>query len=264
MRAEATSKALIGDLLFRTAVFEGLGRRRCDLLTRHAIEREYARGEIACREDSPSDGLLILAQGSLRLSVATGLGNPVLMRVQAAPAAIITAGLLDGGPNGVTAVASCPCVMHVVLRDSFIRYCGRHPDLLIRLVTEIGGHLRRTSAFIDLIIATGTRQRLARALLDLMDEAGTSEFVLPCNHAELAARLGTVRELIYRNLKLLEARGILSFSGKHIAVTDAVGLMSEAGRPAGSPHVFESHGALPNPACFILEPAPGPRPSDTA
>lgn len=174
------------------------------------------------------------------------------MRDQIAPAAIITAGLLDGGLNGATAVARSDCTARILLREAFMAFCRRHPDLALRLMSEIGTHLRRMAAFVDLVTAAGIQQRLARVLLDLRDEAGSEQFALPCGQAELAARLGTVRELIYRHLKLLEARGVLRFAGKQIVVTDSAALLCAAGVSIVTEHVFEPHAAPPHPACLVL------------
>lgn len=184
--------------------------------------------------------------------LAKALGGSVVRREQTAPAALMTAGLFDGGLNWATASASSGCTIYVLRRKPFVRFCRRNPHLTIRLLSEVGGHLRRTSAFIDLITAGGTCQRPARVLLDLMDEGGSARFALPYSHAELGARLGTVRELIYRNLKLIESRGVLQFSGKEI--TERVAALSAVARVySGAVRVFESQAAPPIPACFVVE-----------
>ena len=53
--------------------------------------------------------------------------------------------------------------------------------------------------------------------------AGT-EFQLPATHQELANQLGTVRELISRNLMRLQAEGLLDVNGRQIVVKDLQGL----------------------------------------
>ena len=241
------------DILLHTAAFAALGSQRCAVLAGQGIERTHPRGGVIFREDSPSEGLLILARGGLRLTVRSGVGGSVAVRDENAPGVIATAGLLDGGPNCATAVAISECLTYLLPREPFLRFCRRNPDVAICLLAEIGAHLRRTSAFIDLVTATSVYQRVARVLLDLMEDAGTAEFILPCSQTELAARLGTARELIYRNLKLLESKGVLRFSGKRVVIADAPALFTAAGASSGAPHVFESHAAPPHPACFILQ-----------
>ncbi len=246
-------KSLGSEVLLETAAFASLGPRRCAVLARCATRRVHAKGEAVFREESVSEGLYIIVRGALRLNIRTAMGGSVVVGEQAAPAAIVTVGLLDGGPNRATGIAASDCTAYILRRDPFIRFCRRNPDATIGLLSEIGAHLRRTSAFIDLMTAAGIHQRLARVLLDLMEEQGNPHFLLPCTHTELAARLGTVRELISRNLKLLEDRGVLRVAGKDISITDAPALVSAAGACIGAAHVFEPHAAPPNPACFVLQ-----------
>jgi len=50
------------------------------------------------------------------------------------------------------------------------------------------------------------------------------EFQLPATHQELANQLGTVRELVSRNLMRLQAEGLLDVDARQIVVKDLNGL----------------------------------------
>jgi CRP/FNR family transcriptional regulator len=54
---------------------------------------------------------------------------------------------------------------------------------------------------------------------------------MPGSQQELASHIGTVRELVSRNLSRLQAEGILSLEGKNIVVTDMAGLQSIVDSP---------------------------------
>jgi CRP/FNR family transcriptional regulator len=47
------------------------------------------------------------------------------------------------------------------------------------------------------------------------------------SHQDLAAELGTVRELVSRNLSRLQAEGFLEVDGRKIVVKDLAGLKHE-------------------------------------
>jgi CRP/FNR family transcriptional regulator len=53
------------------------------------------------------------------------------------------------------------------------------------------------------------------------------EFLLPATHQELANQLGTVRELISRNLMRLQAEGLIDVEARHIVVKDLKGLTAQ-------------------------------------
>jgi CRP/FNR family transcriptional regulator len=70
--------------------------------------------------------------------------------------------------------------------------------------------------------------RLARLLLELRNQAGSDEFAMTLTHQELASRLGTVREVVSRNLARFRAEGLLQMQGQRLKVLDAGGLEREA------------------------------------
>jgi CRP/FNR family transcriptional regulator len=76
---------------------------------------------------------------------------------------------------------------------------------------------------------TTIRQRLVATLLKLAQTEGAAtargiEFQLPSTHQELANQLGTVRELISRNLMRLQAEGLVEVDARRIIVKDMKGL----------------------------------------
>ena len=73
------------------------------------------------------------------------------------------------------------------------------------------------------------RQRLVAALVRLAQSEGQRtergiEFQLPGTHQDMAHQLGTVRELVSRNLMRLQAEGLLQVEARSIVVRDMPGL----------------------------------------
>jgi CRP/FNR family transcriptional regulator len=89
--------------------------------------------------------------------------------------------------------------------------------------------LRRLVGIIEELSFTTIRQRLISALIKLAESEGKKtargiEFQLPATHQELANQLGTVRELVSRNLMRLQAEGLLDVDARQIVVKDMEGL----------------------------------------
>jgi CRP/FNR family transcriptional regulator len=79
---------------------------------------------------------------------------------------------------------------------------------------------------------TTVRQRLIALVLRLVQASGTPskegvQVELTKTHQDLAAELGTVRELVSRNLSRLQAEGFLDVEGRRIVVKDLDGLKHE-------------------------------------
>ena len=71
-------------------------------------------------------------------------------------------------------------------------------------------------------------QRLARLLLDASKGAGSEAFDLPVTHQEIASRLGTVREVVSRNLARFRAQGLIKVQDRHVEIVNRPGLEQEA------------------------------------
>lgn len=101
--------------------------------------------------------------------------------------------------------------------------------MALKVLSVVGARLRRLVGIIEELSFTTIRQRLVALLLKLAREEGAQsaagiEFLLPSTHQELANQLGTVRELISRNLQRLQAEGLLEVDGRRIVVKEMKGL----------------------------------------
>jgi CRP/FNR family transcriptional regulator len=97
------------------------------------------------------------------------------------------------------------------------------------VLSVAGARLRRLVGIIEELSFTTIRQRLVSTLIRLAESQGNKtdggiEFQLPATHQELANQLGTVRELISRNLMRLQAEGLLDVDARRIVVKDMKGL----------------------------------------
>ena len=104
-----------------------------------------------------------------------------------------------------------------------------HPEVALKVLTVVGKRLRRLVAIIEELSFNTIRQRLVSTLVRVARTEGKQtaqgvEFLLPASHQELANQLGTVRELISRNLKRLQAEGLLEVDSRRIVVRDLKGL----------------------------------------
>jgi len=116
-----------------------------------------------------------------------------------------------------------------IARREFHAFCIEHPEVALKVLADVGSRLRRLVGIIEELSFTTIRQRLASVLLKLAQTDGKRthrgvEFRLPGRHQELANQLGTVRELILRNLMRLQAEGLLEVDAHEVVVKDIVGL----------------------------------------
>jgi CRP/FNR family transcriptional regulator len=116
-----------------------------------------------------------------------------------------------------------------ISRKDFQNYCREHPEVALKVIAVVGGRLRRLVGIIEDLSFTTVRQRLIALILRLTKASGTAgkdgvRVELTKTHQDLAAELGTVRELVSRNLSRLQAEGFLEVDGRKIIVKDVAGL----------------------------------------
>ncbi len=104
-----------------------------------------------------------------------------------------------------------------------------HPEVALKVLAFVGARLRRLVGIIEELSFTTIRQRLVSVLVRLAQSEGQKsergiEVLLPGSHQELANQLGTVREVISRNLMRLQAEGLLEVDARQIVIKDVKGL----------------------------------------
>jgi len=137
--------------------------------------------------------------------------------------------VFDGGPFPASGSAVEETEIAFISRRDFQAYCLEHPEVALKVLKVVGARLRRLVGIIEELSFTTIRQRLISAVIKLAQNEGKKTehgiaFQLPVSHQELANQLGTVRELISRNLMRLQAEGLLDVDARQIVVKDMKGL----------------------------------------
>lgn len=99
-----------------------------------------------------------------------------------------------------------------------------NPEVGRKVLKAVASRLRRLVALIEELSFTTVRGRLVMLLVRLLREDGQAterghEITLPPNQ-ELASQIGTVKELVSRNLGRLQAEGLIRIDGKRVIVPE--------------------------------------------
>ena len=119
-------------------------------------------------------------------------------------------------------------VAYFISKRDFQQVCRQHPEVALKVLAVTGRRLRLLVSLVESVTFGSVRQRLARTLLEFGEQAGRDSFPLPVTHQELAFRLGTVREVVSRNLSRFQAEGLVRVHGREVQLLDRAGLKREA------------------------------------
>lgn len=211
------------------SLFSSLSPDELRLLAAHAVRKRFAQGELLFSEGDACRGLHIIAGGKLRIFKSSPNGREQVLAVEGPGGSVAELPVFDGGPYPASVSAVEDAQILFISRDDFRRFCLEHPEVALKMLAVVGARLRRLVGIIEELSFATVRQRLVSALVRLAQNDGTRteqgiEFQLPGTHQDLAHQLGTVRELVSRNLMRLQAEGVLQVNARSIVVRDMPGL----------------------------------------
>jgi CRP/FNR family transcriptional regulator len=222
-------------VLGKTALLADLSPIELQMLAARTVRKQFRAGELLFSEGEPCDGLHIIARGKVRIFKASVNGREQVLSVNVPGDSVAEIPVFDGGPYPASALAIDDVEIAFISRRDFQTYCLEHPEVALKMLVEVGARLRSLVNIIEELSFTTIRQRLISLLLKLAKNKGKEtalgvEFQLPGSHQELANQLGTVRELISRNLMRLQAEGLLDVDARQIVIKDvkALGALLDA------------------------------------
>jgi CRP-like cAMP-binding protein len=218
--------------LARASLFSGLSERELSFLLARVVSRKYFPGEIIFNEGEPCAGLYVVESGSIRIFKSSAGGREQVLSIEGPGGSVAELPVFDGGNYPASVVAIDNSVLLFVSKQDIHALCLAQPEVALKFLRVVGARLRRLVGIIEELSFTTVRSRLSAYLLRLAQKEGKKttqgvEVTLPANNQELAAQIGTVRELISRNLSRLQAEGVLTVEGRSVVIRDLNALESD-------------------------------------
>lgn len=211
--------------LKKVQMFAGLTDPELNFLSERAVTKRYGANDIVFSEGEPCTGLWVVSAGTIRIFKTAASGREQVLGVEGPGSSVAELPVFDGGTYPASASAAVDSVLIFVAKKDFHSLVLQHPEVALKLLKVVGGRLRRLVGIIEELSFTTVRHRLAAYLLRLAKTEGKQtpqgiEISLPGSQQELASHIGTVRELVSRNVSRLQAEGVIRTDGKQFLVTD--------------------------------------------
>ncbi|MGE0600693.1 MAG: Crp/Fnr family transcriptional regulator [Dehalococcoidia bacterium] len=217
------------DRLATFSLFRGLDGETLALLTGESRRRDYTMGEVVFMEGEPAEGLYVLESGWVRAVKTSEQGREQVLQFVGPGEAFNTVAIFTSGLSPATAVALEPSTAWVVPRDTILRLLRERPEFAERVLENMAERmLHLVSLVADLSLRT-VSERLADLIL-AQAEGGVLNRPKWFTVAELAARLGTVPDVVQRALGKFQSDGLVDVSRREILVLDETGLRQLARR----------------------------------
>jgi CRP/FNR family cyclic AMP-dependent transcriptional regulator len=209
-------------IIAQIQLFNGLSDTELGALTQRAVERRFDAGDMLFWEGEPCAGIFLIVQGRVKIFKTSAGGREMMLSMEAAPTTVAELPLFDGGPYPASVRTVDAVLAYFINKSDFQQVCRQYPDVALKVLAVVGKRLRHLVAVVESMTFGSVTQRLAKMLL----EHGEPEFDL-VTHQELASRLGTVREVVSRNLARFRAEGLIQVQGHRVQILDREGLANE-------------------------------------
>lgn len=193
-----------------SAAADQLPQTLLDAIAERGGVRRYPANSILINEGDTSDSLYIVLNGRLRVYASSESGREVVL-AEHGPGEYLGELALDGDKRSVSVktleATTCCVVPGVQLR----RFLAENPEFALHMMEKLIRMVRRLTEQVKSLALQDVYGRIARVLMELSDEAGAERVVrLKLTQQDIAARVGSSREMVNRVMKELTAGGYVS------------------------------------------------------
>lgn len=193
-----------------------------DLARLDALPRQnLPKGMPIFRPGDRAIGFAVVLQGRIEVHLTGPSGREILLyAVEPGQSCIqTTLGLMGDAPYTGEAIAATDCTVVMIPAAQFRALMDASAAFRSHVFRAFAARMTEMTTLLERVAFTRVEQRLAAQLLALAQN-GT----VLATHAELAARIGSAREVVSRRLDALARSGVLRLERGQITLTDPAAL----------------------------------------
>ena len=211
--------------LRHTALFGSLAGEELHALAARAVERRLRREEMLFVAGEEARGLYVIVSGAVRAFRAGADGREQVIHTERAGATLAEVPVFDNGTYPATAVADEDSVVLFIAKEDVRAICREQPGIALAALELLAGRLRRHAELVEALSLRAVGQRLARLLLTEAKargekSTGGTSFDLGATNGQMAARVGTVSEVVSRALTRLHQDGLILLDNRRVTIPD--------------------------------------------
>ena len=210
--------------LQRTVFFGELEPVDREALANRAAEQRLIRGETLFLAGQPAEGLYVVVEGAIRAYRVSADGREQVIHVERADATLAEVPVFDGGPYPSSAAAEEDSVVLFIRREDVLRLCIERPQISLAALKLLAARMRNCAALVERLSLRDVDRRVAQLLLEEASDHGRRsgdavEFQLALTHQQIAARVGSVREVVSRAITRLQHGGLIQVDGRKVIIS---------------------------------------------
>jgi CRP/FNR family transcriptional regulator len=213
------------DLLKSTPYFSGLNEAALASIVRYVFEKKAIRGDILVFEGEPSEAMYLVVEGVIKTFKTSADGKEQILRIIRPGDSFNDVPVLAGGINLVSAAAMSSVVLYGIKKKDLEVISREYPQVALNIINILS---IRVQEMIELVEDLSFRRVNGRVAKILLEYAGR-EVKPRLTQQEIAAMIGTAREMVGRSFKNLEEEGAIRVERNRVIIADQINLKKIAG-----------------------------------
>lgn len=207
--------------------FSGLDRAELDAIGRYLFEKKAERGEIILFEGEPAEVLYFVAEGAVKVFRTSADGKEQIFSIIRPGDSFNDVPVFSGGNNLTSAQAMGSVVLKGIKKANLETVLREHPRVTENVIRVLSQRVQELMALVEDLSFRHVTGRVARMLLEYAHDGAGDKPRL--TQQEMAALIGTAREMVGRSLKALEEEGTIRVERNRIIIADLTALRKTAG-----------------------------------
>ena len=210
-------------ILKAVSYFSDLDDAALKLVAQSTIRRVYDVGQVVLLEGEPCTGLYIVESGWLK-TIKIGMdGREQVLQTLSAGDVFNAISVFTDAPNQATVTTLETSQVWIVQREVLLGMMDEHPALARHVMKDLAGRVMHLVQMVEDLSLRSVEARMARLLMD-QAEGELVQRKRWATQAEMAARLGTVPDMVNRALRKLAEAGLIHVERHQIRILDKEGL----------------------------------------
>ncbi len=220
------------ETLRRVPFFAVLPLNDLRALAGHCVVKRLGSDELLFAEGDATEGLYVVQAGAVKLFKMADTGREQVLVIERAGSTLGELPLFDGGTVPASAAATEESTLLFLPKREFLDLCRRNSEVAFSVIRTLAWRFRYMTSLVEELSLKEVSHRLARFLRDRALRLGTQtrrgvEFPLAETNQEIGAEIGTVRDLVSRNLRRFVDRGIIRLERRKVIVLDLAELEAQ-------------------------------------
>jgi CRP/FNR family transcriptional regulator len=224
---ESLDRNQLIERLQRVPVFQRLDVAVLDRLVRAARWYEVGAGTIIFLEGDTALGFYYVHSGWLKEVKSSPEGREQILQLLGPGEIFNFMGIFVDRPNPATVIALEPSGVWLLPRTAFHEALAGNSELALHVAEALAAQVVHLVQLVSDLSLRSLEARLAQRLLD-QAAAGVVVRQQWATQAEMAARLGTVPDVLGRALRKLEEEHLIRVERHQISILDREGLAAKA------------------------------------